>query len=62
MISGFRMSRASFDSLCDKVREQLQRNARVRYVVSIELLVAVWLELRRAEQLSTLRNSKINGL
>ena len=27
---GFRMSRASFDSLCDKLREQLQRNARVR--------------------------------
>ena len=49
----FRMSRASFDSLCDEVREQLQRNMRVCYVVSIELLVAVWLGLRRAGQLRT---------
>ena len=32
------MASVSFDSLCDKVREQLQRNARVRYVVAIELL------------------------
>ena len=30
MISGFRMSGASFDSLCDKLREQLQRNSRRR--------------------------------
>ena len=27
MIGGFRMFRAIFDCLCDKLREQLQRNA-----------------------------------
>ena len=37
------MSRASFDSLCDKLREQLQRDARVREVLSVELQVAVTL-------------------
>ena len=47
------MSRASFDSLCDKLSKQLQRNARVREVVSVELQVAVLLGLRVTLQLGT---------
>ena len=41
----FRMSRASFDSLCDKLRKQLQRDACVREVVTVELQVIVLLRL-----------------
>ena len=40
----FRMSRACFNGLCDRLREELQRNPRVRDAISLELQLAVTLE------------------